>query len=442
MNLDDAVSFICDSAAKSADAFDVIAGHSRSEGVSVFKGKVQNTEISESVGVGIRVFKNNHPGYAYTERFTEDALSQTVRDALSHCAFTKELSIELPHPQELRKLAPHYSAEIEKLGLPEMTAMCLDIEKATFAESPEVENVPYLGADKSEGRVIVANGNGVRYESHSNSASAGVGAVALRDGIRKLGVCDRSGRDWNAFDAKKIASTAVVRARELLSPSKIESGKIPVVFSNRVSGSIVSMYSSSFFAEQVQKGQSRLQGLLGKTIATRGFSLVSDPFREDLPGAGAFDSEGVPMEFVQLVKDGVLQSYLYNLETAALENRKSNGAAARSYSGKVSTGFSNLIVPPGDRSTEELLKLFPRCLYVVKLEGNSGCSGVSGELNIGVQGIWYENGAPVHAAEGVTLSANFFDMLKLIAAVGSEYNDSYSSIKVPAFAVAEIAVSN
>lgn len=442
MNLDDAVSFISDSAAKSADAFDVIAGHSRSEGVSVFKGKVQNTEISESVGVGIRVFKNSHPGYAYTERFTEDALSQTVRDALSHCVFTKDIPIELPRPQELRKFAPHYSAEIEKLGLPEMTAMCLDIEKATFAASPEVENVPYLGADKSEGRVIVANGNGLRYESHFNSASAGVGAVALRDGIRKLGVCDRSGRDWNAFDAKKIADTAVSRARELLSPSKIESGKIPVVFSNRVSGSIVSMYSSAFFAEQVQKGQSRLQGLLGKSIATRGFSLVNDPFREDLPGASAFDGEGVPTERVSLVKDGILQSYLYNLETAAREGRKSNGSASRNYSGKVSTGFSNLVVLPGERTTEELLKLFPRCLYVVNLEGNSGCSAISGELNIGAQGIWYENGTPVHAAEGVTLSANFFDLLKLVAAVGSEYNDSYSSIKVPAFAVAEIAVSN
>src|SRR5574344_380857 len=422
MNLDDAVSFISDSAAKSADAFDVIAGHSRSEGVSVFKG--------------------SHPGYAYTERFTEDALSQTVRDALSHCAFTKELPIELPRPQKLRKLAPHYSAEIEKLGLPEMTAMCLDIEKATFAASPEVENVPYLGAEKLEDRVIIANGNGLRYESHLNSASAGVGAVALRDGIRKLGVCDRSGRDWNAFDAKKIADTAVTRARELLSPSKIESGKIPVVFSNRVSGSIIAMYSSAFFAEQVQKGQSRLRGLLGKTIATRGFSIEIDPFREDLPGAGVFDGEGVPMEHVSLVKDGVLQSYRCSLEAAADEGRRGSGCASRSYSGKGARGFSSLIVPPGARTTEELLRLFPRCLYVVTLEGNSGCSAISGELNIGAQGIWYENGTPVHAAEGVTLSANFFDMLKLVADVGSEYNDSYSSIKVPAFAVAEIAVSN
>ena len=86
--------------------------------------------------------------------------------------------------------------------------------------------------------------------------------------------------------------------------------------------------------------------------------------------------------------------------------------------------------------------MFPKCLYIVKLEGSSGCSAVSGEMSIGAQGIWFENGKPVHAVEGITLSINFFDLLKRLVALGNTYNDSFSSVKVPAFAVSEVAISN
>ena len=117
MNINEAVSFLSDSASKAADAFDIVAGHSRSEGVSVFQGKVQNTELAESVGIGIRVFKDNHPGYAHTERLTKEAIAQTLRDAISHCEFTKELCIDLPCPQVLRKLKSSYNSDLFKIEL-------------------------------------------------------------------------------------------------------------------------------------------------------------------------------------------------------------------------------------------------------------------------------------------------------------------------------------
>ncbi len=442
MNINEAVSFLSDSASKATDAFDIVAGHSRSEGISVFQGKVQNTELAESVGIGIRVFKDNHPGYAHTERLTKEAIAQTLRDAISHCEFTKELRIDLPCPQVLRKLKSSYNSDLVKIELSEMTSLCLDIEKEVFAASKEIENVPYLGAERSESSMIVANSKGVHYEEKSNAISAGIGAVAIRNDVKKMGVYNKGGLDWNAIQAKEIAQKAVEYARELLGASSIVSGHIPVIFSERVAGSIVSMYASSFFAEQVQKGQSRLEGCLGKTIAPHCFTLVNDPFRDDLPGASAFDGEGVATQQVSLVKEGVLKDFLYNLETAARENKQSNGAASRRYSGKVGTSFSNLIVAPGKQNTQDLLKLFPKCLYIVKLEGGSGCSAVSGELSIGAQGFWCENGVVIHPVEGLTLSTNFFDLLQNLMAVGSEYNDHYSSIKVPALAVSDVSVSN
>lgn len=442
MNITEAVQFLADEARKSATAFDIIAGYSKIEGVSVFQGKVQNTEISESVGIGIRAFRGEYPGYAYTERLTENALRQTLKDAMSHTQFTQPLPIELPEPENHPSRKGHFQPELSNVTLSQMADLSFEIERRCFDCSDAITNVPYLGCSKEEGHSIFANSKGVYFESRGNSIGAGVGVVAERDGSKKMGTCDRLALDLNALSADHIATKAVNRALELLNPSKIESGKIPVVFSERVAGQILGMYASSFFAEQVQKGQSRLQNKMGKKIAGADLTLLSDPTREDLPGVKTYDSEGTFADRVTVLENGVLSNFLYNLDSARIDGKKSNGAAARSYGEKVGTAFSNLVVLPGTLSTAELLKLFPRCLLVVRLEGNSGCSAISGDMSIGVQGLYAENGQILHPVEGATLSANFVDLLESLVAIGKEYPEAWTALQVPALAFPEIALAN
>ena len=145
MNIKDAVSFMCDLAKSEAEQFDVIASNTHSEGLSVFQGQVQNTEISDSVGLGVRVIKDGRPGYAHTERLTDEALRQTLKDALCHTQWTEKIDITLPQAVELPKGEPNYNPALESLDLATMKDFCIELEKATFAKSKEIENIPYLG---------------------------------------------------------------------------------------------------------------------------------------------------------------------------------------------------------------------------------------------------------------------------------------------------------
>ena len=52
-----------------------------------------------------------------------------------------------------------------------------------------------------------------------------------------------------------------------------------------------------------------------------------------------------------------------------------------------------------------------------------------------------ENGEIQHAVDRITLSSNFFDMLQNIEQLSCEYNDQYSSLRVPDMLVANIAVA-
>lgn len=442
MNIVDAVSYMCDLAKGQAEQFDVIASTSHSEGLSVFQGKVQNTEISDSVGLGIRVIKDGHPGYAHTERLTKDAVAQTLKDALCHTQWTEKIDITLPSPEDDRpKDFPNYNPALENLNLQQMKDFCIELEKETFAKSKEIENIPYLGADLGSGSSIIANHTGLFYQGKSNYVSAGAGAVAVRDGIKKLGNFVKSGRNWEEFSIEEIASKTAEYATELFGAKKIEGGKIPVIFSERVSARIIGMYTSPFIAESMQKGLSRLAGKEGEKIAGEKLSIWSDPLGENAANKIRFDSEGSPCRRVEVVKDGIFNEALYNLETAAKDNRKTTGNGVRNFGSRMGTDFCNLYVPAGTCSTAELLKLFPKCLLVVRLEGGSGCNAVSGEFSMGAHGFWCENGVIEHPVDGVTLSGNFFDIMQNIVDVGNEYKDPFSSYKVPALAVSELSVS-
>ena len=441
MNMQESVEYLAAIAKKSdAQQFDIIAGNSDSRGVCVFNGAMQNTEISNSCGIGIRVFKNQKPGYASTEKFSEEALSQILSDAISNSEYTEPINADLPGITPLGNPLDVYNPELEGVEINRLLDTCLDIEKRILAED-EIKNVPHLGAEVQSCVSVFANSKGVFYEDRRNSFALGAGAVAERNGIVKMGTYNKSGKNFEELSTEQFSQKIVKRAKELLSPRAIKSAKIPVVFSKRISASVLSTYLSSFFADNAQKGLSRLKDKIGENIASGDFSLFSEPRNEAFPGCALMDDEGIPTAELGVVEQGCFKSFLYNIESASKENRSSTGHGARGFASKAGTSFYNAVVSLGTKSTKELCEMFPKCLLINHLEGSSGCNSVSGEMSIGAQGFWCENGVMQHAVDNITLSGNFFDLLKNITGIGNCYNDSFSSVKVPSFSVCEISVS-
>ncbi len=433
METSKALDYICSEAKKQgADSFDVIAGESESSGLDLYEGKVKNSEISSSRGIGIRLFVDNRPGFAFTEKYSTEALSQTVSDAIAHAKLTDPVELDMPEPADIEeKDLKLWNQSAESVELSQLKDLCLEMESLAQQKDKRVENIPYLGAGKSSGRTEIRNSNGVSCSARGNSLYAGIGVLAHQNGHKKMGYYSNSSRDFNFFKSDYMANLAVERAVEMLGAKSIPSGKYPVVLSKRITPQLIGMYRAPFYGEAVQKGQSRLKGKIGESIAVKDFSILCDPHVEGFPGSRLFDGEGIPSQKISVVENGVLNAFLYNLESAKKEGVAPSGHAVRSYSGDVGTGFSNLFVPKGKHSLSELLSAHPKCLYVTQLEGGSGCSPISGEISIGAQGFWVENGQKVHPVEGVTISSNYFDLIQNIEMFGNEYSDILSSTKVP-----------
>ncbi|MDR2593338.1 MAG: TldD/PmbA family protein [Fibromonadaceae bacterium] len=441
MNMQEAVEYLNEIAKKSgAEQFDIFAGKSDSKSISVFNKALQNTEISNSCGIGIRIFKDQKPGYASTEKFSKESLEQTLADSLANSKFTEILNVELPSIAIEKEALPTYNQELENVDINHLLNTCLSIEERILAEK-EIKNVPDLGAEISSSTTIFANSNGVFFTDKRNTFGVGAGAVAERNGVVKMGWYSKGGRDFGTVSVEQIADKVIARAKELLSPRHIKSGEMPVVLTKRISSNILSMYLPSFFAENAQNGLSRLANRLGEKIASEKFTLSSEPLMPDLPGSTLMDGEGIPTAPLRVVEKGEFKSFLYNMESASKENRKSTGHGSRGFAGKAGTSFMNAVVELGDKTEREMLAMFPHCLLVTHLEGGSGCDPVSGQISIGVQGFWCVNGLPVHATDNLTISSNFFDLLKNIVEIGHDYNDYFSNIKVPTLAISEMSVS-
>ena len=441
----EALDFLCAEATRlGADRFDAVAGESESMGLELFESKVKTTELAHTRGIGIRLFYGKRPGFAFTEKMSRAAITQTVQDALSHAQLTDEVEMDLPNPETLPDIDLQlFNPELEEIGLDRMKALGLELEALAREADPRVDNIPYLGVSRSSGMSIIRNSNGVNYTSRSNSVSAGIGITAKEANDsqdKKMGAYSNGARTFS-FDPHFMAGKAVERALELLGAESIPGGQYPVVFSNRVSPGILSMFSSPFFAEAVQKGQSRLAGKIGQTIAATEFNLTSHPHIPGAPGSRLFDGEGVIASPIEVVRNGTLLTFLYNLESGKRASLKSTGSGSRGYSGKAGTAFANFIVDRGDQELSELLNAYPQCLYVTKLEGGAGCSSVSGEISIGAQGFWYEKGRRIKPVDKITLNSNYFDFLTNIRGLSREYSDAFSSVKVPDVLVESIYVS-
>lgn len=423
---------------------DAIYAEDESLSVEVFEARLKTLERSDSAGLGVRVLVDGRPGYSFTERLSREAIDRAARDAVDLARFTEELRIELPGdaPEPDVDLGL-WSDSVHTFDPDAMLALLLEAETAARAADSRVENVPHLGCTRSVSRVVLGNSRGVLRSRRSGSVAMGVGVVAREGDVSKMGWDGLTLRATGGFAPLELARTAVARATGLLGATPIPSGPLPVLFDKHIAGSFLSLFLGSFLADSVQKGQSRLAGRVGERIAAPVFDLRTEPHLRGMSGSRTSDAEGVPTAPRALVREGVLLGFLHNLETAARDGIAPTGDASRGYSGRVGASFGNAVVSiEQGRSREALLSSHPRLLHVTKLDGSSGCNGVSGEISIGVQGYLVQDGAMVQPVDRVTLSGNIFDLLRNIEAVGDSWKPGVQSLLVPDLLVGQLSLAS
>jgi TldD protein len=105
--------------------------------------------------------------------------------------------------------------------------------------------------------------------------------------------------------------------------------------------------------------------MLEKKIGTEVVNVVDDPTVPNSYGFYLYDDEGVKAERRFLIRNGIINSFLQNRETAAEMGTKSNAASrANDWFSEPIVRMANTFVLPGGHNFEELLETIKKGVYI------------------------------------------------------------------------------
>jgi len=398
--------------AAGATAADAIYVGDSSSSVGVRLGEIESLDRSEGEQIGLRLFDRQRSATVNTSDLSDDALATLVERCLAMAREAPEDPYAGLAPGDSLMRGEPPSLDLEDADEPDPAALrarALQAEQAALAVAG-VTNSSGAGAGASASTVALATSAGFsgahRRTGHSCSAAvvAGEGASMQRDyafhSVRHLS-------DLEA--AADIGRRAGERAVRRLNPTRPRPGRYPVLFDPRVSSTLLGYLSAAISGSAVTRKTSFLQNKLGERVFVDGVTIVDDPLRPRGLRSRPFDGEGVRVERMEIVRDGILRSWMAESESARQLGIRPTGHAARGAGGSPGASPSNFFMQPGARSREELLAAFPEALLVIELIGQ-GVNGVTGDYSRGAVGFMVRGGEIAEPVSEVTIASNLVDM--------------------------------
>jgi PmbA protein len=235
----------------------------------------------------------------------------------------------------------------------------------------------------------------------------------------------------------EIGRRAGERAVRRLNPRKVPTGTGTVVYDPRISGGLVGSLAGAVNGAAIARGTSFLRSKLGQQVLVSSVTITDDPHRKRGLASRPFDGEGVAALPIDLVKNGVVTTWILDSATARELGLVTNGRAARG-GGNPAPGTTNLTLLPGTRSPEAIIGGIASGIYVTELIGY-GANLMTGDYSRGVAGFAIENGKLGHPVSEITIAGNLADMfLHLEAANDLVYR---YSVNAPTIAVEGLTIA-
>ena len=430
-------------AARDGEAVEAYAEETRHTEVEARKGEVEGLTSAESRGVGVRVIAGGRLGFAYAADPSDDEIVATVERARENATLgTEDENNVLADASEYEPIEGLFFDEQAAMPADDKVSLALQVERVAVSSDPDVSKVEQCGFGDAIGRVAVASTTGVSAEFRRTGCWCVAVTLAERDGDTQTGFSFQVAHRAADLDPDAVAREAAERAARMLGAVKPQTQRVPVLLDPFAASSFLGVLAGALSAESVQKGRSLFADLVGERVGADVFTLVDDGRLLDGPAAAPFDDEGVPAGRTDLIGAGVLNGFLHNTYTARRGSTTSTGNASRAgYRSTPGVGATNFYVQPGSVSFESLLAKADGGVLIQDVSGvHSGANPISGEFSVGATGLRIAGGALGEPVREMTIASTLPDMLKSVAAVGSDLR-FFSSVGTPSILIGEMTLA-
>ena len=412
--LRDAVSFAIETAQKAGATAEV--GVTKVSGLSVSTRlqEIENVEFTNDGALGISVYLGQQKGNASTSDLSEEAIKNTVEAALAIAKYTspddctgladKELmAFEAPD------LALYHSANVD---VEQATKLALEAEKAALEYDEKIVNSNGASFNSHTGVRVYGNTHGMLQSYLSSRYSLSCSVIG--------GELDQLENDYEytvsrEFDALSsadwVGQNCAKKVIARLNPQKLTTREVPVIFLNDVATGLISHLTGAISGGSLYRKSSFLLDHLGKQVLPDWFQISERPHLLRRLASTPFDSEGVRTQNLEIIQDGVLQTYLLTSYSGRKIGMQSTGHAG---------GIHNWLVKPNlTGGLTALLRQMGTGLLVTDVMGQ-GVNIVTGDYSRGAAGFWVENGEIQYPVAEITIAGQLQDMLKNIVAVADD----------------------
>lgn len=399
-----------------AEAADCLVTRGTSLSVDVRHAALEHADRAESIDLGLRVFVGraqavvsaSDAGAATIAALADRAVAMAreapedmhagLADPAQLCTQTDVAPLELADP------APEPTPEALFADAAEAEAAALAVAGVTQVQSASA------GYGGHEIFLAASNGFAAGYRRTDRALScvaiAGSGAGMERgsDGDLRVFQSDLRG-------AGEIGREAGARAVAMLNPRKPASGVFPVLFDERVAGSLIGHLLAAANGAAVARGASWLLNRQGAQVLPPELSVTEDPHRPRCAGSRSFDAEGLPTSRRAIVRDGVLTGWTLDLATARRLGLASTGNAVRGVSAPPVPGNFNIALTQGTQTRAGLIRDMGTGLLVTSLIGAT-INPNTGDYSRGAAGFWVENGEITGPVNECTIAGSLPQMLR------------------------------
>jgi PmbA protein len=423
--------------AKSAGANECRVGinSERQVEISYREHKPETIKEASTRNLSVEIFVDNRYSIQSTSDLRKDALADFITNAV---ATTKLLAEDpyrtLPDPKyyegreerDLGTLDPGHATFTPE----ERHNIAKAIENACFAKGGDkVRSVTAFERDYHvDGLLLASNG----FEGYEASTIYLAGA---RMGVQDEGDRRPEGSDYVVTTSRKelpspedIGAGAAKRTLDLLGGKKIKTETLPIILENRNVPRLLGGFLQAMFGSSIQQKRSFLAEKKGMKIGSTHFTILDDPFVKGGLGSTTFDNDGMTTKKRVMIEKGVLKEFYVDW----YYSRKLGWEPT-------TRGPSNLIIPPGKRSIEEIMKDLGRGIFITGFIGGNSNS-TTGDASIGIIGHLFDGGVPVQAVSEMNISDNHLKFWQRLAEVA---NDpwTYSGQRTPSLVFMDVVVS-
>ncbi|MFB6421761.1 MAG: metalloprotease PmbA [Candidatus Malihini olakiniferum] len=430
-----AVSQALEQANAGSDAAEVAISKTIGISVSTRYGEVENVEFNNDSELGITVYYQQRKGSASSTDLSPSSIARAVQAALGIARYTSPNPFSGPAEKSLLAFdAPdldlfHPAALDAERGI-ELAARA---EQAALTTDSRITNTEGGSFNSHYGIKAFGNSHGMLQSYLSSRYSISSCVVAEMNGNMERDYAYTVGRAMDDLQSPEWVGKECARhALSRLSPRKLPTMEAPVLFSAEVATGLFGHLVLAISGGNVYRKSTFLLDKLGKQILPEWLTIEELPHLRKGLASSPFDSEGVRTTQREIIKDGVLQTWLLTSYAARKLNMKSTGHAG---------GIHNWRIAGQGLDFKQMLKKMGKGLLVTDLMGQ-GVSIITGDYSRGASGFWVENSEIQYPVSEITIASNLKTMLRNIITLGDDIetrsNVQCGSVLLPNMKIAGI----